>query len=145
MKKFLLQFFTWWNGETLGTRLHTWRFGKSVGQDEAGNLYYEGGTDSEGRTRRWVIYNGVSEASSIPPGWHGWMHHRVDTPPAREDYKPREWQKPHQRQSDRHAWRLPPEGLGPDQREAAARDRRLRRLDAGRLRRRRTFLATICG
>ena len=31
MKKFLLQFFTWWNGETLGTRLHTWRFGKIVG------------------------------------------------------------------------------------------------------------------
>ena len=82
MKKFLLQFFTWWNGETLGTRLHTWRFGKSVGEDEFGNLYYEGGTDSEGRTRRWVIYNGVSEASAIPPGWHGWMHHRVDTPPA---------------------------------------------------------------
>jgi NADH:ubiquinone oxidoreductase subunit len=24
------------------------------------------------------------------------MHHRVDTPPAKESYKPREWQKPHQ-------------------------------------------------
>ena len=95
MKKFLLQFFTWWNGETLGTRLHTWRFGKSIGQDEAGNRYYQGGTDSEGRTRRWVIYNGVSEASTIPPGWHGWMHYRVDTPPVSEDYKPRDWQKPH--------------------------------------------------
>ena len=23
------------------------------------------------------------------------MHHRVDAPPAEEDYKPREWQKPH--------------------------------------------------
>ena len=86
MKKFLLQFFTWWNGETLGTRFHTWRFGKRVGQDEFGNVYYEGGTDSEGRTRRWVIYNGFSEASAIPPGWHGWMHHRVDTPPAGENY-----------------------------------------------------------
>ena len=42
-----------------------------------------------------MIYNGVSEASGIPPGWHGWMHHRVDTPPARESYQPREWQKPH--------------------------------------------------
>ena len=47
-------------------------------QDESGNVYYEGGTDSEGRTRRWVIYNGYAEASAIPPGWHGWMHHRVD-------------------------------------------------------------------
>ncbi|HKN42706.1 MAG TPA: NADH-ubiquinone oxidoreductase subunit NDUFA12 family protein, partial [Propionibacteriaceae bacterium] len=75
MKKFLLQFFTWWNGQTLGTRLHTWRHGQEVGQDEFGNVYYEGGTDSEGRARRSVIYNGVSEASMIPPGWHGWMHH----------------------------------------------------------------------
>ena len=66
MKKFLLQFFTWWNGETLGTRLHTWRFGKSVGQDEAGNVYYEGGTDSEGRTRRWVIYNGYVRSLGDP-------------------------------------------------------------------------------
>ena len=78
MKEILVQFFTWWNGQTLGTRLHTWRYGKMVGQDEFGNTYYEGGTDSEGRTRRWVIYNGLAEASRIPPGWHGWMHHRVD-------------------------------------------------------------------
>ncbi|MGO4841289.1 NADH:ubiquinone oxidoreductase subunit NDUFA12, partial [Rhizobiaceae sp. 2RAB30] len=27
MKKFLLQFFTWWNSETLNTRFHTWRHG----------------------------------------------------------------------------------------------------------------------
>jgi NADH:ubiquinone oxidoreductase subunit len=31
----------------------------------------------------------------IPPGWHGWMHHRVDTPPTEDSYQPREWQKPH--------------------------------------------------
>ena len=42
--------------------------GKQVGEDEFGNVYYEGGTDSEGRTRRWVIYNGYAEASAIPPG-----------------------------------------------------------------------------
>ena len=96
MKKFLLQFFTWWNSQTLGTRLHTWRYGKRVGQDETGNIYYEGGIDSEGRTRRWVIYRNYSEASAIPPGWHGWMHHRVDVAPASETYKPRDWQKPHQ-------------------------------------------------
>jgi NADH:ubiquinone oxidoreductase subunit len=96
MKKFLLQFFTWWSGQTLGTRFHTWRHGVRVGEDEFGNVYYEGGKDSEGRTRRWVIFPGTSEASTIPPGWHGWMHYRVDTPPSREDYKPRDWQKPHQ-------------------------------------------------
>ena len=41
MKNFLLQVFTWWNGQTLGTRFHTWRHGKRVGEDEAGNVYYE--------------------------------------------------------------------------------------------------------
>lgn len=96
MKTFLTQFFTWWNGQTLGTRFHTWRHGRKVGQDEAGNVYYEGGIDSEGRTRRWVIYRDYSEASKIPPGWHGWIHHRVDVAPPSDDYRPREWQKPHQ-------------------------------------------------
>lgn len=95
MKKFLIQLFTWWNGVTLGTRFHTWRFGERVGEDEFGNVYYQGGHDEEGRMRRWVIYNGYAEASTIPPGWHGWMHHRVDTPPSQEEYTPREWQKPH--------------------------------------------------
>jgi len=96
MLDFLKQFFTWWNGQTLATRFHTWRKGKRVGEDEFGNVYYEGGTDSEGRTRRWVIFNGVVEASAIPPGWHGWIHHRRDTPPSRETYTPRPWQQPHQ-------------------------------------------------
>ena len=46
MKTLLTQIFTWWNGQTIGTRFHTWRFGKKVGQDELGNTYYEGGTTS---------------------------------------------------------------------------------------------------
>jgi NADH:ubiquinone oxidoreductase subunit len=95
MKTFLLQFFTWWNGQTLGTRFHTWRKGERVGADESGNVYYQGGKDSEGRTRRWVVYNGYAEASTVPPGWNGWLHHTVDLPPSKVDYKPREWQKPH--------------------------------------------------
>ncbi len=96
MKNFFLQFFTWWSGQTLGTRFHTWRHGRPVGQDEFGNLYYEGGVDSEGRTRRWVIYNGYAEASTIPPGWYGWMHHRVDIAPPADNYVPRAWEKPHE-------------------------------------------------
>jgi NADH:ubiquinone oxidoreductase subunit len=95
MKNFFLQFFTWWNGQTLGTRFHTWRFGTKVGQDEAGNTYYTGGKDSEGRTRRWVIFNGYSEASAIPAGWHGWMHHRTDIAPSDQNYQARDWQKAH--------------------------------------------------
>ena len=90
MKQFLLQFFTWWNGQTLGTRFWTWRKGVFVGADEAGNRYYREKTGP----RRWVVYNGVAEASAIPPGWHGWMHHRSDEPPGA--YAPREWEKPHE-------------------------------------------------
>lgn len=97
IKTFFTQFFTWWNSETMGTRFYTWRVGKRVGEDEQGNVYYEGGSDVDldGRPRRWVIYKGLAEASRIPPGWHGWIHHRTDVPPSKEDYKPREWQKPH--------------------------------------------------
>jgi NADH:ubiquinone oxidoreductase subunit len=96
MKTFFTQLFSWWNGQTLGTRFHTWRHGTSVGTDEFGNVYYEGGKNSDGLTRRWVIYKGYSEASAIPAGWHGWMHYRTDTPPAKEDYKAREWEKGHE-------------------------------------------------
>lgn len=97
MKDFLLQLFTWWNGQTPGTRFFTWRKGQFVGEDEFGNRYFRAPSaipDSI-RERRWVIYKGYAEASAIPPGWHGWMHHRLDTPPSETAYAPREWQKPH--------------------------------------------------
>ena len=85
MKQFLLKFFTWWNRQTFGTQLWTWRFGELVGQDEQGNRYYRtsGGKidPTLGFERRWVIYNGYAEASRIPPSWHGWIHHTVDLPP----------------------------------------------------------------
>ncbi len=99
MKALLLQIFTWWNGQTMGTRFHTWRKGERVGEDEFGNVYYRtrGGLKDPalGHERRWVIYNGEAEASSIPPGWNGWLHHTVDVAPSQESYTPREWQKPH--------------------------------------------------
>ncbi len=110
MKKFFLQFFTWWNGQTLGTRLHTWRYGTKVGSDEFGNTYFTGGKDSEGRTRRWVIFNGYSEATSIPPGWHGWMHYRTDVAPSDQSYQARDWQKPHQQNLTGTAAAYRPEG-----------------------------------
>ena len=91
MREFLLQFFTWWSGQTLGTRFFTWRKGEFVGQDEYANRYYR----EKNGGRRWVVYNGEVEASRIPPAWHGWMHHRTDIPPTEEDYKPRHWEKPH--------------------------------------------------
>ena len=84
---FLKQFFTWWSGQTLGTRFFTWRKGEHVGTDQAGNNYYRAKSAMPDfiAERRWVIFNGYSEASSIPPGWHGWMHHRVDKVPLASD------------------------------------------------------------
>jgi NADH:ubiquinone oxidoreductase subunit len=99
MTQFFLKLFTWWNSQTFGTQLWTWRFGELVGTDEAGNRYYRtaGGKidPALGFERRWVIYNGDIEASRITPAWHGWIHHITDTPPTAESYVAREWEKPH--------------------------------------------------
>ena len=84
MKNLLLQLFTWWNGQTMGTRWFTARHGEKVGTDEFGNTYYRAPSKLPASIaeRRWVIYANYAEASMIPPGWHGWMHHRTDTPPS---------------------------------------------------------------
>ena len=97
MLDFFKQIFTWWNGQTMGTRFFTWRKGEKIGTDEFGNVYYRAPSKipSSIAERRWVIYNGLAEPSKIPPGWHGWMHHRTDVSPADEEYIPREWEKPH--------------------------------------------------
>jgi NADH:ubiquinone oxidoreductase subunit len=99
MKNLLLRFFTWWNGQTFGTQLWTRLYGELVGEDEYGNRYYRtrGGQIDKtlGFERRWVIYNGYAEASTVPPSWHGWLHHTVDVPPTEDQYRPRSWEKPH--------------------------------------------------
>ena len=100
MKDYLVQFFTWWNGSTLGTRFYTWRFGQFVGEDEFGNRYYrytQAHTidPSIGPERRWVVYNGEADASRVPPGWRAWLAHNWDVPPSEEAYTPREWERPH--------------------------------------------------
>jgi NADH:ubiquinone oxidoreductase subunit len=99
MKPFFLKLFTWWNGQTFGTQLWTWRFGELVGEDEQGNRYFRTKgrkiDPSLGFERRWVVYNGYAEATRVPPSWHGWLHHTVDVAPTEETYKPYEWEKPH--------------------------------------------------
>ena len=99
MKTFLLRFFRWCNGQTFGTQFWTWLYGEFVGDDEFGNCYFRarGGKIDPivGFERRWVIYNGVAEASSVPPSWHGWLHHTVDIPPTQEKVAPMPWWKPH--------------------------------------------------
>ncbi|WP_118132484.1 NADH:ubiquinone oxidoreductase subunit NDUFA12 [Oceanicella sp. SM1341] len=87
----LAQIFTWWNGQTVGTRLSTWRSGEKVGTDDQGNTFYQSG----GGKRRWVIYNGPVEASRISPDWHGWLHFTYDEAPTEAPLKHRAWEKPH--------------------------------------------------
>ena len=91
------EIFVWWGGNTWGTRWDTWRHGKRVGEDSQGNVYYiqRKGIGPLGKPRRWVVYKCYAESSQIPPEWHGWMHHTVDTLPTDETYHPRPWQKPH--------------------------------------------------
>ena len=61
---------------SIGTKIYTWMNGEEVGKDAEGNRYYrqKGGgkvhRDSLRKERRWVIYNGVVEASRVPPEWH---------------------------------------------------------------------------
>ena len=90
-KNTLLRSVTWWNSQTWGTQFFTWRHGTRVGEDNEGNIFYQ----TEGGTRRWVIYNGEAEASRVSPEWHGWLHHTWDEPPTERPLKRKPWEKPH--------------------------------------------------
>lgn len=81
---------------TIGTRLHTLFHGKFIGRDEFGNRYYEAKRINKGdaKKRRWVIYNGIVEASKVPANWHGWLHYTLDSP--LPEKKQHQWQKQHQ-------------------------------------------------
>jgi len=88
---------------SLGTRILTWLRGELVGTDSAGNRYYRDkgraplvkGGGRLSREKRWVVYNGVVEASRVPPQWHAWLHHTVDEVPDPMAKPAHPWQKPH--------------------------------------------------
>ena len=70
MLTFVKQIFTWWNHQTLGTRIYTIIFGKFKGSDYFGNKYYQNKSG-----KRWIIYNGEVDATKIPNEWYSWMHY----------------------------------------------------------------------
>ncbi len=72
------------------TRLYTLFFGRPVGRDEFGNAYYKN------RNKRWVVYSGGAEPSTVPPHWHGWLHHATDVVPSETASGRAAWVKPHQ-------------------------------------------------
>ena len=91
MLTMIKEIFTWWNRQTLGTRLQTFFFGKFVGQDEFGNKYYQ-----SKKNKRWIIYKDEIDASKIPTEWYSWIHftnNKIEKVHKFEKYK---WQKPHQ-------------------------------------------------
>jgi len=88
----VLRALIWWDSETLNTQFYTWRKGVRVGEDDAGNIFYQ---TRDGK-RRWVIFNGEAEATRIAPDWHGWLHHLWDSPPTKKPLLHRSWELPAQ-------------------------------------------------
>ena len=91
MLTFLKKIFTWWNRETIGTRIKTILQGKLIGKDDQGNKYYE-----NKKGNRWVIYANEIEASKIPVEWYSWMHHMPNKIEKKHNLEKYYWQKPHQ-------------------------------------------------
>ena len=95
MKKFISYFFgiqspvTFLLGVLIG--------GHYVGADQFGNKYYRGkARRNYNHERRWVVYkSGNSEASEVPPEFHGWLHHQTNTFPNAQNGYRRPWQKDH--------------------------------------------------
>lgn len=89
---FILRLVTWWNSQTIGTQLFTWRKGVKVGEDAQGNIFYE----TRDKKRRWVIFNGEAEASRVDADWHGWLHWTWNDAPTKTPMTHKAWEKPHQ-------------------------------------------------
>jgi NADH dehydrogenase (ubiquinone) 1 alpha subcomplex subunit 12 len=69
-------------------RMDDFRSGTLVGEDKYGNKYYENNYYFFPRNR-WVEYakwrNLEYDASQIPADWYGWIHHKTDIPPNKEE------------------------------------------------------------
>ena len=88
MLTLLKQIFTWWNHQTLGTRIYTLFFGKFKGKDYFGNRYYQNKSG-----KRWIIYNGEVDATKIPNEWYSWIHHLSNKIEYDQQLKKFSWQK----------------------------------------------------
>ena len=91
MLTFFKKIFTWWNRDTIGTRIKTIFFGKLIGKDDFGNKYYQSKSG-----KRWVIYFDEIDASKIPVEWFSWMHFMPNKIENNHELEKHVWQKPHQ-------------------------------------------------
>src|SRR3954470_21819144 len=78
---------------SLMLRLYSALSGRKIGTDRFGNVYFEAKRKLPvyGRARRWVLYAGAAEATTVPPEWHAWLHHTTDAPLSETKRYP--WQK----------------------------------------------------
>lgn len=97
---------------SIGTKIMTMWRGKLVGKDQFGNRYYTEKKPAKAgvRRKRWVMYEGMAEASKVPPLWHGWLHYMIDTLPDDMDVPHYEWQKEHQPNLTGTAFAYKPKG-----------------------------------
>ncbi|MBM3579959.1 MAG: NADH:ubiquinone oxidoreductase subunit NDUFA12 [Alphaproteobacteria bacterium] len=66
-------------------------FSNKIGEDEFGNEYFL----HKKNGKRFVIYNGCTEASKVPMEWHGWLHYTTDIVPLQINTHRFSWQKIH--------------------------------------------------
>ena len=70
---------------------------RRMGRDASGNTYFQArARKGYNHPRRWVLYKGAAEPSSVPPEWHGWLHYQTDVVPneAAPSFR-RDYQVPH--------------------------------------------------
>ncbi len=90
--------FTWWSGATIGVLFTIKKRADFVGEDAAGNRYFQERTNRDsydGRLRRFVTYRGYADATKVPADWHGWLHYTFDEPPTVAPFKVKPWEKDH--------------------------------------------------
>ena len=83
------EIFTWWNSQTVGTRIWSYLNGIEIGKDENGNRYFSNKKDS----KRWVIYGGQVEATAVNPEWNNWLRFTSIEKPG--EVKSHDWQLEH--------------------------------------------------
>jgi len=86
------------NGMSTLLQLKTLKQGELKGVDQFGNQYYEGNAELPGR-HRWVVFPSkkLVDASSVPPEWHGWLHHMNDETPIERPFPVPAYLRPHER------------------------------------------------
>ena len=77
----------------IGTLINTKLFGRRIGKDNFGNVYYVSKNNKQ--KKRWVIYFNNNDASSIPPEWQGWLTNTIKNIPQLKKYNKHKWQIAH--------------------------------------------------